>query len=151
MLKALLITLFLFFSFSAAALDLSVKATSGTMALSSELDKQKYLETELSAGYRLSEAFSLKGSIFGRFADKKEYWGVQVAAPLTLVLPGNFLSSYVAPGYRYMNDSYSAPTIEGGLNFHFLGSFGVGYRFIFNEWVKNGLKTESQFFAAVYF
>ncbi|MGH1468554.1 MAG: hypothetical protein ACRBBP_06710 [Bdellovibrionales bacterium] len=134
-----------------SALDFSTKATSGVMELSSSLDEQKYFEAEVSVGYRLTEAFSLKGSVFGRFSDEKEYWGVQVSTPLTLILPGNFLSSYIAPGYRYMNDSYSAPTIEGGLNFHFMGSFGLGYRLIFNEWVKNGLKTESQFFGTVYF
>lgn len=139
-------------SFAQANLSFAFKAVSGVMEFSDAPDEQKYLETELVAIYKLSESFRFEGSIFGRFTDEKEYWGVQVTAPLTLVVPGAFLSSYIAPGYRYMNDSYSAPVIEGGLNLYFLGSFGVGYRFIFNEWIDNGgLKTESQFFVSFYF
>ncbi len=151
MLKLSVIFTLMFSGFTVHALDYSVNATSGVMELNSSLDEQKYFEAEMVLGYRVTEAVSFEGAVFGRFADDKEYWGVQVGAPLTLVLPGSFLSSYIAPGYRYMNDSYSAPTIGGGLNFHFIGNFGVGYRFIFNEWVKNGLKTESQFFARMYF
>ncbi len=145
----LIIILSLITSWAKAELNFSIRMTSGVMKLVSSLDTQKYIESEINVGYRLSQALNLQGAAFTRFTNKKEYWGLQVLTPLTLIVSRHFLSSYFAPGYRYMNDSYSSPILEGGLKFYFLKGFGLGYRFIFNEWVKNGLKTESQFFISI--
>lgn len=113
--------------------------------------KKNYTEAEILVEYKLSQPFSLQGSVFSRFVNSETYFGAQIVMPLRAFLPGSFLSSYIAPGYRYMNKGHSAPILEGGLNMYFLGNIGLGYRFIFNEWVGNGLKTEGQFFATVYF
>ncbi len=131
--------------------DSSIRITSGVMKLVSSLDDQKYIESEIATSYRPSQTLSLQGAVFARFVNKKQYWGIQMLTPFTLVVVRRFLSSYFAPGYRYMNNNYSSPILEGGLKFHSMGGMGLGYRFIFNNWVKNGLKTESQFFISISF
>lgn len=148
----LLILLIVFIGSTAQAeFRYAARVASGVMTILPAPEENKYAEGELVGSYKYSQSFSLQGSIFSRFTDDDNYWGAQVTAPLTLYVPGAFLSSYIAPGYRYMNDGYGAPVMEGGINIHALGRIGVGYRFIFNEWVSNGLKTESQFFVTAYF
>ncbi len=145
------LSLMLIGALAQAELYFGARGNFGVMEAASMGVKENYTELELLADYKVSQSFSLQGSVFSRFSGSKTYWGGQVVAPLKAFLPGSFLSSYIAPGYRYMDGGYSAPVLEGGLNMYLLWNFGVGYRFIFNEWVKNGLLTESQFFATVYF
>lgn len=135
----------------ASALDFGIRGSGGQMQLKSSADSQKYFETELHIQHRVSENLALRAAVFGRSLDDDEFWGVQVSAPLSLYVQTLGLSSYMALGYRFMNKGFSAPTLESGLNFAFLGGSGLGYRLIFNEWVKNGLKTEAQFFFSVSF
>lgn len=146
--KKKLITCVLIFGFttSSYALDFGVRASGGQQQLKSSSDSQKYFETELHVQHRFTENLAARVSVFGRSLDEDEFWGVQASAPLSLYVQSLGFSSYMAPGYRFMNKGFSAPTLESGLNFAFLGGSGLGYRLIFNEWVKNGLKTEAQFF-----
>lgn len=147
----LIAVFFLTFVTSLAQANFSLRLNTGVMEFEPSAEQKKYAELELGYDYALSEALSLRASAFGRSADEETFWGFQVATPLSLIVPGGFIGSYLAPGYRYMNDDYSAPLIEGGINLYFLGNFGLGYRAILNEWVKNGLRNESQFFVSVEF
>jgi hypothetical protein len=144
----------MFFSLQSAKalpIEFAARVSSGKLQFVDQLDFEKYVEAEVYAQYYFSNMFALRLGGFGRFSDEQNYGGAQFAAPLILDVNRLGLSTYMAPGYRYMNRGLSAPTLESGLNLKMLGDIGIGYRLILNEWVNNGLKTEGQFFVSVGF
>jgi hypothetical protein len=152
---AFIFFLALFSQNASANLSFGARAATGEMQVVGEFEESSFLEAEFVSSYTFSQSLAIEGSVFGRFTDENEFWGLQVTSPVRLILPGGVATSYLAPGYRYMDDGFGAPLIEGGFVLGglplFSARFGLGYRFIFNEWVKNGLKTESQFFISTYF
>jgi len=146
-----LLSLFSSLSYAAFPIDFGLRASSGKLQFVDQVDFEKYAEAELYAEYRMSNMFAVRLGGFGRFTDDRNYGGAQLATPLILDVNRLGLATYMAPGYRYVNRGLSAPTLESGLSLKMLGDFGVGYRLILNEWVKNGLKTEGQFFISFSF
>lgn len=135
---------------SAFAFDLGLRAIGGRMQFEGNDNLQKYFELELYGDYKYSETLAFRGSLFGRSVDGDQFFGGQLVTPLNVKIAPK-LFSYMAPGYRFMSRGFSAPTLEAGLNLSTFGDWGLGYRLIFNEWVKNGLKNETQFFISCSF
>jgi len=138
-------------SYAAFPIDFGIRASSGRLQFVDQVEFEKYAEAELYAEYKFSNMFAVRLGGFGRFSEDRDYSGAQLAMPLILDVNRLGLATYMAPGYRYMNRGLSAPTLESGLNLKMLGDFGLGYRLILNEWVKNGLRTEGQFFISFSF
>jgi|GEM_PF-2960570 len=136
---------------AALPLDFGLRINSGRLQFVDQIEFKKYVETEIYAQYYISNMWALRLGGFGRFSDERNYGGAQIAVPFILDVNRLSLATYMAPGYRYMNRGFSAPTLESGLNLKMIGNLGIGYRLILNEWVKNGLKTEGQFFLSLGF
>lgn len=138
-------------SWAGLPIDFGARLNSGRLQFVDQSDFEKYLEVEVYSQYYFSNMWAVRLSGFGRLSDERNYGGAQLSTPLILDVNRLGLATYMAPGYRYMNRGLSAPTLESGLNLKMLGDVGLGYRLILNEWVKNGLKTEGQFFFSIGF
>ena len=132
-------------------IDLGVRVNSGRQQFVDEGVFEKYLEVEAYGQYHLFNMFAVNLGAFARLTDERNYGGAQLSTPLILDIKRLGVSTYMAPGYRFMNRGLSAPTLGSGVTLKMLGEFGIGYRLILNEWVKNGLKTEGQVFLSVGF
>ena len=147
MFKTAFIVFLIFFfngvSAQAKIFNFGLSATTGRMQFTGQSDSDKHIEIELFSQYTLFENLGLRLSAFGRVGDERNFSGGQISIPLNLEAKPLFFSTYMAPGYRFMSGGFHAPTLETGFSWD---RWGLGYRLIFNDWVKNGLETEAQFF-----
>jgi len=149
-LPLLLISFFVEVSWS-LPIEFGFRVNSGQQQLADENQFDKYFELEMNLQYHFTNFFAARLGGLGRFTDEHNYGGLEFSAPLILEVKSLGLSTYMAPGYRYLNRGLSSPTLESGVTFRSLGNFGLGYRLILNDWVKNGLKTEGQIFFSLHF
>ncbi len=114
-----------------------------------------YTEANVGINLLATKNITWRNSLFGRFqSGSKEVYGIDTSIRGVLETGDyrNGLSLFVAPGYRFTTESSvdPAPFGEAGLTVRAGGiSIGGGIKTIFNEWVKNGVENDTQYFVTL--
>lgn len=114
-----------------------------------------YTEANVGINLLVTKGVIWRNALWGRFqSEVKEAYGIDtsVRGQLDLGDYKNGASLFVAPGYRFTTESSvdPAPFGEAGLTLRAGGiSIGGGIKTIFNEWVKNGIENDTQYFVTL--